>query len=368
MFNNSKSVSKNVVSPVIDFLFLGAGSLIVFPLAMFLVPADNLNIQNSSPQFLAWALLLAYFFNFPHFAYSYQLLYGDFKKKITGQTDCELRSLYVFVGIFVPVIMLVVFAAAYGQNNVAVLGYTVNVMFLTVGWHYAKQGFGMLIVVSVYKKIFYSSIERKVLLLNAHLLWIYAWVMFNTGQAEKIYQGIHFTTLGFPKIIETTLFAFICLTTLAIVFLMIKKYQRERVIPPLNGIGAYVASSYMWIILRFGHGFDTPIHPIVFFIPLLHALQYMTIVFKMKHNELLDTQISGKSFVTFIILGFVIGALIFDNIPGALDNMIHYNNEIYGSTWFLFMFWVFINIHHYFIDNVIWRKENHEVKKYLFTR
>lgn len=94
----------------------------------------------------------------------------------------------------------------------------------------------------------------------------------------------------------------------------------------------------------------------------------MTIVFKMKHNELLDTRISGKSFATFIILGFVIGALIFDNIPAALDNVIHYNNELYGSTWFLFMFWVFINIHHYFIDNVIWRKESREVKQYLFTR
>ena len=148
---------------------------------------------------------------------------------------------------------------------------------------------------------------------------------------------------------------------------MIKKYQREHIVPPLNWIGAYVASSYMWIILRFGQGFDSPIHPIVLFIPLLHALQYMTVVFKMKYNELLDTQVSGKSFASFIILGFVIGALIFDNIPEALDNIIHYNHEIYGPTWFLFMFWVFINIHHYFIDSVIWRKENREVKKYLFT-
>jgi len=31
------------------------------------------------------------------------------------------------------------------------------------------------------------------------------------------------------------------------------------------------------------------------------------------------------------------------------------------------MFWVFINIHHYFIDNVIWRRENTDVSKYLFS-
>jgi hypothetical protein len=39
---------------------------------------------------------------------------------------------------------------------------------------------------------------------------------------------------------------------------------------------------------------------------------------------------------------------------------------VLGSTLFLFTFWIFINIHHYFLDNVMWRRGNPEVSKYLF--
>jgi hypothetical protein len=28
---------------------------------------------------------------------------------------------------------------------------------------------------------------------------------------------------------------------------------------------------------------------------------------------------------------------------------------------------MWINIHHYFIDNVIWRRDNEDVRKYLFA-
>jgi hypothetical protein len=28
--------------------------------------------------------------------------------------------------------------------------------------------------------------------------------------------------------------------------------------------------------------------------------------------------------------------------------------------------WIFINVHHYFIDNVLWRQGNPKVKQFLF--
>lgn len=34
---------------------------------------------------------------------------------------------------------------------------------------------------------------------------------------------------------------------------------------------------------------------------------------------------------------------------------------------FLFVFWIFINVHHYFLDNVIWRAENPETRQHLFA-
>ena len=37
------------------------------------------------------------------------------------------------------------------------------------------------------------------------------------------------------------------------------------------------------------------------------------------------------------------------------------------SAVFVFIFVMWINIHHYFIDNVIWRRDNEDVRKYLFA-
>ena len=44
-----------------------------------------------------------------------------------------------------------------------------------------------------------------------------------------------------------------------------------------------------------------------------------------------------------------------------------YDTELFGATMFMFMFWIFINLHHYFLDNVIWRRENPETGKFLFA-
>ena len=45
-----------------------------------------------------------------------------------------------------------------------------------------------------------------------------------------------------------------------------------------------------------------------------------------------------------------------------------YDHQAFNGTLFLFMFWIFINVHHYFLDNVMWRRENPETGKYLFGR
>ena len=43
------------------------------------------------------------------------------------------------------------------------------------------------------------------------------------------------------------------------------------------------------------------------------------------------------------------------------------DQAVFGATLFLFIGWTFINIHHYFIDNVIWRCDTPEARRYPFT-
>ena len=138
------SATKSVFPPVMDFILLGGASLLIFPLVMYLLPEGMLSSFKFWPWILVGIFYLDYFTNFPHFAYSYQLLYKDFLKKVTGRIDQALRHRYVFAGIIVLAAMTVIFLFGILQNSTALLKHSVNVMLLTAGWHYAKQGFGAL--------------------------------------------------------------------------------------------------------------------------------------------------------------------------------------------------------------------------------
>jgi hypothetical protein len=62
----------------------------------------------------------------------------------------------------------------------------------------------------------------------------------------------------------------------------------------------------------------------------------------------------------------LLGATGFWWAPRLFDALVPYDHAALGGAAFLFMFWIFINVHHYFIDNVIWRRDNPETGAYLF--
>jgi hypothetical protein len=68
----------------------------------------------------------------------------------------------------------------------------------------------------------------------------------------------------------------------------------------------------------------------------------------------------------FLALGILLGWLGFWGLPAWLNGAIAYDRAALGPTVFLFVFWIFINIHHYFLDNVMWRRENPETRRFLF--
>jgi hypothetical protein len=55
----------------------------------------------------------------------------------------------------------------------------------------------------------------------------------------------------------------------------------------------------------------------------------------------------------FIMAGGLLGFLGFWGAPLLLEALVTYNKEVLGSALFICMFWIFINIRHYFLDNVL---------------
>jgi hypothetical protein len=98
--------------------------------------------------------------------------------------------------------------------------------------------------------------------------------------------------------------------------------------------------------------------------PLFHSLQYLAVVYKMENSRLHGVS-RYEVKATALMLGIVTaGWLAFEFLPNTADNLL-------GTfqAWHVFFFFtaatLFINIHHYFIDNVLWRFKDPIVRKYL---
>jgi hypothetical protein len=69
----------------------------------------------------------------------------------------------------------------------------------------------------------------------------------------------------------------------------------------------------------------------------------------------------------FVLVGMVLGFIGFMALPTVLEASLAPDPAVWGGTVFVFILSAFINLHHYFIDNVIWRRDNEDVRRYLFA-
>ena len=357
-----------LVHPVVDFLCLGGGSLLLFGLLAIFMP-----LEAATPAVSVITLGLANLINHPHFAHSYQIFYQNYWQKISRINPSKnLRIRYIVAGLIVPLALVGFFGTSLLINDAETLSYGANIMLFFVGWHYVKQGYGMLIVDSVLKRKFFVNSEKNILLLNAYSCWIFFWLLTNWTISEQNIWGLKSSTFSIPTLVLYSSGTISTMTTGITIAMLCRKRLFAKSHLPFNGLVAYFTSLYIWMALR--------LHPFFLFcVPVFHSLQYLIVVWRYQYNKtscspVNPTEETNQSplstplwkFVRFVATGTILGYLGFWAVPQLFDSTIPYNQTAFGSTLFMFIFWIFINIHHYFIDNVIWRRENPDTKRYLF--
>lgn len=312
------------------------------------------------------AFTLAFVMNHPHFLSSYLLLYGDFKKSIFK------KPRYFWSAVIVPVVLGGLLITSLATSNQQLMAHVITGMFFLVGWHYVKQVFGCVIVTSAQRKIFYSAWERRLLLTNLFATWFMSWLTNQVRYGDSvgggfIFYGITHYRLDLPYWTLQATYWVMGASLAAVLWMHVQRYVRSNVLPSPPGVAAF-AALYAWYL-------PSLIHPgFAYFIPFFHSMQYLSFVGRLKSNQVQDEiqSLSGEEwrrgwinrFLGFFIQATILGALTFELIPKALDGQGWVSGL--GPTPFLASFLLFINIHHYFIDNAIWRSDNETVKKYLF--
>jgi hypothetical protein len=156
-------------------------------------------------------------------------------------------------------------------------------------------------------------------------------------------------------------------TTVAMVVLLALKWRRERRFPLVTPLVALLASVWAWSIYS---GIDPLLR---YMIPALHSVQYLYFVGLLKGNEAKDREARERLSKPFsdlsakVRLGLLIAAslglgwVLFHGVPDFLDGALVARRDrdtSLGPTPYLAAVNAFVNIHHYFMDYVIWRREN----------
>ncbi|MCC2678405.1 MAG: hypothetical protein K0R29_981 [Pseudobdellovibrio sp.] len=335
------------------------GFSILFMMACWIFIDRGVSVYNISQ--IAFAA--AFIANHPHFASSYMLLYSDFRKNIFKNIK------YFWAAVIVPAVLFSYLLYCLMAERSDLLGHSVNAMFFLVGWHYVKQIFGVVVVTSALKRYFYTKNERNIILLNLFSIWGISFFNSQTYIGNFDFYGIKYASFGFDPIWLKASYVVFAFSLVTLVGLHVKKYIQEGTLPISSAVIAMV-SLYAWYLPAFSHPH------FAYLIPFFHSLQYLVFVWFFKKNQVKanlpanDQVVQRREWIRqfggYIVVSLILGAMFFEFIPKNLDKVYKFSEAGLGGNPILVVFLLFINIHHYFIDNVIWKSANPEVKKHLF--
>jgi hypothetical protein len=356
------------ISRFVEFMLVGGATLVLFPLAWLLKRSLGLDASEYAVGFLTF--YGAYVINDPHFTVTYVLFYEDAKRRATSRDFAfAYRVRYVLAGFVVPAILAAFAIAALVLRSAEMLGWMIQLMYFLVGWHYVKQGFGVVAVLSARRGAPIGSKERAVILWHCFAGWAYAWASPAMPAGEFEEKGVVYTAIAHPAWLEIATGVVLVASSLALAGVLFAKWRREGRTVPLAPLAGLLITVWSWTI------YSSADRLVQYAIPALHSIQYLYFVWLMKRNQARAEEGAPRfGRPVAVRLGLLalsavgLGWLLFHGAPGLLDAALVARPRrgvepgALGPTPFVAAFFVFVNLHHYFMDHVIWRRDNPDTR------
>lgn len=347
------------------FWATGGATLVLLPLCFLLKGALGLDRAELAVGFVTF--YAAHAINDPHFAVTYLLFYRDVGRRLRSpELPLAQRLRYLAAGFLVPLGLLLWAAYALLLRSAFSLGLLTQLMFLLVGWHYVKQGFGVVSVLSARDGTSFGKWERRCLLAHCYSGWAFAWANpFDPGRLVEE-KGVVYATLPHPSWLEPAAASAFLVSAAVLATVLLLKWRREGGLPwgPLCG---FLISIWLWTAFS---GID-PLF--VYLIPALHSVQYLYFVWLLKRNQARAHEgppefgrPSGVVVGAWFFASLALGLLLFHLLPDALDTALVDRRlsrfSDLGATPYFAAIFAFVNLHHYFMDFALWRRENSEMR------
>jgi hypothetical protein len=353
-----------------ELLLVGGLTPLLFPLSWLLRRRLGLDAAELAVGFTMFHA--AFVINDPHFSVTYLLFYRDARARALGGVLAPAqRARYVFAGLVAPAALGAWAIAGLAARSAFSLGLLIQLMFLLVGWHYVKQGFGVMTVLSARRGVTFLPRERLAILAHCYAGWAQAWATHGLPGREVEEKGVVYTSLPHPLGLERVTRAALLATSIALVVVLIQKWRREGRLPLVTPLVALLCSVWAWSIYS---GAD----PLVrYAVPALHSVQYLYFVWLLKGNEAREREgppwfeASARARLGLLAVSALgLGWLLFHGAPWLLDDALVPRRErgsALGPTPYFAAIYAFVNIHHYLMDYVVWRRDD-PLTRYLRPR
>ncbi len=363
---------RSLISPWMDFWLLGGASIAFCMLFAIAEP-----LRGIAPSFEAMLLeigaasfLLSFVVNFPHFIASYRLAYTREPGFVTNH-----RLELVAVPVALASTGVIGIVTAVSDTDVAFLGSMgllaamAVAMFVTVGWHYVKQIYGCVRVAASFDKYSMPSWQMSVLRYGLFPLWIRALIV--VGDATRQFENLDYEWLSSPQLLRDVANVGVAVGAVAIIGAFLGNHRLTGQTPSMRMIVPILAI-YVWWVPAARLGFPLPL------VPFFHSLQYLPFVAKVEHSKAVDDNNAGgpvtgrSSEPVYRVLGVytllvAVGFLAFWLVPSIVDAIVDSKarSGVFAVT---IAVAIFINVHHFFIDHVIWRMRDDAKMRDLLLR
>ena len=332
----------SIISPLVDFLSVGGLSLLLM-IPLILSGRTDLVFVGAGAQ--AW---IATSINMPHFMASYRLVYGS----RAMMREHKWAAFYV-PGILLLYLIVTIVVAPLTQVMTIVL---ITVSSVYLAWHYTGQVWGMMASFAFLDGHSFDKTERLLIRTSLRILlvWHLAWFLYTQLRDPSRVQWIYLTASA------ATLVGFV----LGAVGLF-KVRQRTGRRPPTLAIVAWLAI-FTWYALMARDP------KALFWVQIAHAFQYLAFPVRMEINNASSAKSNSKTIVAMhmllyalalLVVSFIVAQVVPNSMMGAVGRM--FGEEPAQAAPILIL--MFINIHHFFTDGVLWKISNPAVRKQLFA-
>lgn len=320
-----------LIHPQLDLLLLGGLSLICS--VVFLLLGTDPAI------FAPYVLTMLLIFSYPHFLASSVVFYSHravFKE-------------HPYIALWIPLGLIAFFIWIVANGSTLALMLCGQAAILLLFWHFLKQAYGVSLWLGNIPGRPLEKSKKTLLLAGCMFFGAYGYMgTQGSGGFERIFRTSVARFHVQPWAI--TLFEVLGYLTLG-QFLIFSLWdyckKRERADFHPRGIIPLLAMMTWFEPHLYGS-------PVIFLLPIFHALQYLPFPIRTEINAIAKRPAAvgtGPRIALYFVGLILIGALAFEGLPRASAFLF----PSVQSFYFFGCVSIFLNLHHFFIDSVIWR-------------